>query len=200
VAIVASPSSRWQAAGGRTKRQVRERSSMHSHEFSIWVHDLDVSGRQFHFPVRAAWLRGAFEGTEVQPADHDGELDIRLSRSGRDVVVRGTLRAELVVPCARCLEPARVAVEDEVTALALESPRQTRIDPEQQEVLAETDTIAFDGETLVLDELVRDELLLGIPMIPLCSEACPGIRHEVGSRLLDGIDSSLQPLMKPTKA
>ena len=27
----------------------------------------------------------------------------------------------------------------------------------------------------MLDDLVRDELLLGIPMIPLCSEACPGM-------------------------
>jgi uncharacterized protein len=28
---------------------------------------------------------------------------------------------------------------------------------------------------VVLDGLVRDELVLGIPMIPLCSEDCPGI-------------------------
>jgi hypothetical protein len=34
----------------------------------------------------------------------------------------------------------------------------------------------------------------------LCSEACAGISHEVGSRLPGGIDSILQPLIKPTKA
>ncbi len=31
------------------------------------------------------------------------------------------------------------------------------------------------GRRSVLDDLVRDELVLEIPMIPLCSEACPGM-------------------------
>ncbi len=39
------------------------------------------------------------------------------------------------------------------------------------------DTIRYDGEHLVLDEIVRDALLLEIPMMPLCSEACPGIER-----------------------
>jgi uncharacterized protein len=58
------------------------------------------------------------------------------------------------------------------------------------------DVIPYDGDTLVLDDLVRDELLLGIPMIPLCSEACPGI----SPRLDDGaeaaaVDPRLRPLL-----
>ena len=48
--------------------------------------------------------------------------------------------------------------------------------------MADADVIPYDWETVVLDDLVRDELLLGIPMIPLCSEACPGIRPERQSR------------------
>jgi uncharacterized protein len=173
---------------------------MHNHEFAIWVHELDAAGKPFHFPVRAAWLRGALEGTNVTPAESDGDLDVRVSKSGRDVVVRGTLRAELIVPCARCLEPARVAVEDEVTALALEAPG-APVDGDDAEMAApEADTIAFDGDTVVLDDLVRDELLLGIPMIPLCSEACTGISHEPqGGPPADDLDPRLRPLMRLKK-
>ena len=40
---------------------------------------------------------------------------------------------------------------------------------------AEADTLPYDGETVVLDDLVRDEVLLGVPMIPLCSDDCPGM-------------------------
>jgi hypothetical protein len=39
---------------------------------------------------------------------------------------------------------------------------------------AEVDT--YDGETVVLDEFIREALLLELPNFPLCSEACPGIR------------------------
>jgi uncharacterized protein len=64
--------------------------------------------------------------------------------------------------------------------------------------------IAYDGETLVLDDLVRDELLLGIPMIPLCSEACPGIQPQLASEqpvaaAVDRIDPRLQPLLRLKK-
>ena len=46
---------------------------------------------------------------------------------------------------------------------------------DEDESPPDADMLAYDGENLVLDDLVRDELLLAVPMIPLCSEACPGI-------------------------
>ena len=64
------------------------------------------------------------------------------------------------------------------------------------------DTRARRGEGCCLDELVRDELLLGIPMIPLCSEACPGIRPErapssdAAGSPDDAIDPRLRPLLR----
>src|SRR5258708_11978966 len=92
-------------------------------EFSIPAHELDAAGRRFRFPIRAAWLRGALEGTDVTASRTDGELDVRVSRSGSDAVVRGTLAAELHVPCARCLEPTPVAIREEVSALAVPGRR-----------------------------------------------------------------------------
>lgn len=158
---------------------------MKEHEFSIPVRDLDAAGKPFRFTVRAAWLRGALEGTEVQPAGDDGAFDVRVSKSGTDVVVRGKLAAELVVPCARCLEPARVSVKEDLSALAVprskmrEEKRKgaspARDETAEEESPPDADMIAYDGDTLVLDDLVRDELLLAVPMIPLCSESCPGI-------------------------
>jgi uncharacterized protein len=154
------------------------------HEFSIPVRDLDAAGKQFQFALPAAWMRGALEDTDVRPAGPDGSLDGRVSKSGTDVVLHGKLAAELVVPCARCLEPARVSVKQDLSALAVlrSKMRQARgkrgskgKDEEDEESPPDADMIAYDGETLVLDDLVRDELLLAVPMIPLCSEACPGI-------------------------
>jgi uncharacterized protein len=161
------------------------------HELTISVRDLDAAGKGFQFALRPAWMRGALEGTEVQPAGGDGALDVRVSKSGTDVVLRGKLSADLIVPCARCLEPARVAVKEDLSALAVPrskmrqeargphpargEARPAREETDEEESPPDADMIAYDGETLVLDDLVRDELLLAVPMIPLCSEACPGI-------------------------
>lgn len=172
------------------------------HEFGVPIHDLDAGGREFRFPVRAAWLRGALEGTGVTPGDRDGEVAVRLSKSGNDVVVRGKLRAELRVPCARCLEPASVLVDEELSALAVVGETSSEDEEEEQELTEqEADMIPYDGETVVLDDFVRDALLLGIPMIPLCSEACPGISPQPirDSDADAGIDPRLRPLLKLKK-
>jgi uncharacterized protein len=172
-------------------------------EFSIPARDLDAGGKALQFVVRAAWIRGVLEGTDVGAAGPDGQLDVRASKSGTDVVVRGTLSAELTVPCARCLEPARIAVNEPISALVV--PRaevRESAGPEDDDEMApdQADMIPYDGETVVLDELVRDELLLGIPMIPLCSEGCPGIRppgsQEPAEARSPAIDPRLQPLMR----
>lgn len=173
-----------------------------THEFSFPVHDLDVSGKRFRLPVRSTWLRGVLEGTEIGASERDGELDLRLSRSGPDVVVRGTLAAELLVQCSRCLERVVVPVREELSALAVPAaearhPQKGDGDDEEVELPAEdAGMIAYEGDAVVLDDLVRDELLLGIPMIPLCSEGCPGIRPEHSEEdAVASIDPRLRPLL-----
>lgn len=188
-----------------------------AHEFAIPVSDLDAGGRPFAAPVRQEWIRSVLEGTHVSPAAStpDGALDLRVSKSGTDVVVRGSLRAELTVPCARCLEPARVPVSVDLSALAVPASSMKEahgaapskgakddddtdrdLPPDQDEV------IPYDGDTVVLDDLVRDELLLGIPMIPLCSDDCPGMSPVPGVQpeaAEEAIDPRLRPLLRLKK-
>jgi uncharacterized protein len=178
---------------------------MASHEFFVPARDLDAAGKQFRFEVRTPWIRGVVEGTDVETADRDGELEVRVSKSGTDVVVRGTITAELVVPCARCLGPARVVVHESLSALfvpgaAASTSRHDDAREEDDVPADEADVVPYDGETVVMDDLVRDEILLGIPMIPLCSEACAGIRPETPEGAADGgIDPRLRPLLALTR-
>jgi len=177
------------------------------HEFTIALHDLDAAGRAYTFPVRAAWVRATLEDRDIAPGNGDGALSIRASKSGNDVVVHGRLKAELVTPCARCLEPAHVTIDEPVSALMVPaSSLKTPKEDEYEFTADEADVLPFDGETVVLDDLVRDELVLGVPMIPLCSEDCPGMSlpPEVSGGPLSGdaakndedaIDPRLRPLL-----
>jgi uncharacterized protein len=184
------------------------------HEFSIPVADLDAAGKQYRFPIRAAWVRGVLEDTEATTAGTEGVLDVRVSKSGNDVVVHGSMRAEITLPCARCLEPVTLTIAEPLSALMVpastiraeigaKAPKRGKSDKSDKsdksekagDKLAKTDrkkhdddedddielsgddpdVLAYDGDTVVLDELIRDELVLEMPMIPLCSEDCPGI-------------------------
>lgn len=152
---------------------------MAAHEFPIPITDLDAAGKQYRFPIRPEWVRGALEDTEATTAGTEGELDVRVSKSGNDVVVHGTLKAALSVPCARCLEPVTVQISQPVSALMVPASaiREEGMGDDEEVELSgnDPDVLPYHGETVVLDDLVRDELVLETPMIPLCSEDCPGI-------------------------
>lgn len=181
---------------------------MSAHEFTISVSDLDAGGKDHNFPVRAAWIRGAFEGQEATTSGNEGKLALRASKSGNDVVVHGTLDAELSLPCARCLERFALPVHADVSVLfvprnKLQAPKGAASEDGHDLTDEEADTLPYDGETVVLDDLVRDELVLELPMIPLCREACPGMSPgpETGqvaaNRSEDkGIDPRLAPLLQ----
>lgn len=175
---------------------------MPGRELKISVGDLDAGGKQLTFPLRAAWIRGVLEDHEATAKGPDGSLDVRASRSGNDVVVHGSLRAELVVPCARCLAPVPLEIDQTLSLLfvpgkvtpppvaggssggagsASKDRRDSKgskkkADLEDYELSAQdADTLPYDGELIVLDDVVRDELILETPIFPLCSEDCPGM-------------------------
>lgn len=180
---------------------------MSGSELVIAVHDLDAGGKHVVFALRPAFLRGLLEGHDATPTGAEGLLDVRVSKTGSDVVVHGRLRAELEAPCARCLEPARVLVDKNIAALAVKGPvaaPKTKgngaegAEIEYELAADEADIVTFDGETLVLDDLVRDELILETPMIPLCSESCPGIRPTLPEEGAEASRSSaLDPRLAP---
>ena len=120
-----------------------------------------------------AWLRSAFEESDATPIG-DSEIDVRLSKSGADVVVHGRARAEAEVPCARCLDPVRIALAPEIGVMMVPASK-IKNAREHEMAPSEADVLPYEGDNIVLDDLLRDDLLLEIPMIPLCSEACPGI-------------------------
>lgn len=172
---------------------------MSAHEYTIPVSELDAGGKAYRFSVRAGWVRGALEGHEATSSGEDGALAVRASKSGHDVVVHGTLDAELMVPCARCLEPARLPIHSDISVLYVPASRFAGGGGAGERELSEDEasTLPFEGETVVLDDLVRDELVLEVPMIPLCSEACPGISPAPDQESGDKpIDPRLAPLLE----
>jgi uncharacterized protein len=174
------------------------------HEFTINTMDLDAGGKDYRFAIRAPWIRGVLEDHEAKATDRDGELEVRASKSGSDIVVHGTLDASLNVPCARCLEPVDIEVHADLAVIYVPGSKvkdaEAKGEVEYTLEDAEADTLPYDGETVVLDDLVRDELLLGVPMIPLCSEDCPGMSPAPGSDAQASEKKDIDPRLAPLMA
>jgi uncharacterized protein len=170
---------------------------MSEHELTIRVADLEYGSKEYDFVVRAPWIRGALEDHDATTNGDDGRLTVRASKSGPDVIVSGDLVATLSTTCGRCLGPAEFTVESKIQALfvpkaKLVPAKKGKKDEEYELTADEADMLAFDGDTVILDDLVRDELVLETPMIPLCSEDCAGIAPPPGSN--PSVDAEEKPL------
>ena len=172
--------------------------------FVLPLYGLDAAGKRFTAELTVAWLLGALEGCGVDPAGEPGEVDVRYSKAATDVIVKGTVRAKLQSPCARCLEPARFEANAELSLLLVPdtSPRaklaKGHKGPPDGEITAEEAALdTYSGDDLALDPFVREALLLEVPPFPLCSDDCEGIRPPPDSKDPGpSIDPRLAPLLE----
>ena len=95
----------------------------------------------------------------------------------RTLVLSGEAEFTLMIPCDRCLEPVEVPFQ-----LSIERTLDMNLTDEER--IANLDEQPYlQGYNLDVDQLVRDELLLNLPMKVLCDEDCKGICNRCGANL-----------------
>ena len=108
----------------------------------------------------------------------DGDIsavhgEVRLTRTNRSVLVKGTLNTSVEVACARCLGlfgcPLVLNIEDEYFLVADVSSGGPLAPPDEPASFT-----IDERQILDLTEAVRQYTLTAIPMKPLCREDCAG--------------------------
>jgi uncharacterized protein len=100
-------------------------------------------------------------------------------------VLDGVMRAAATLRCARCLEPFPFAVEETLALRLLPADAAPR-DDEKQLGADELEVRFFSLPELELEEVAAEQLLLAVPMKPLCSDACLGLCPRCGANLNAG--------------
>lgn len=122
-------------------------------------------------------------GTEVigVPEGSDVELDLRLEAVMEGVLVSGTISAEAVGECIRCLDETVLDVQVRVGELF--SYPENRVAEDQDE-----DRQELEDEMINLEPALRDAVVSDLPFQPVCRDDCPGLCSECGARLADDPD------------
>ena len=112
----------------------------------------------------------------VEPAAVKGT--VRLART--EVFVNGQITTRAAVECDRCLKQVELPVEtafelEYVTGQAYESTAAAELTEDELSISV------FDGETIDVDEIVKEQILLAVPTRMLCRPDCKGICPECGS-------------------
>jgi uncharacterized protein len=126
--------------------------------------DVDVTGHLGEARTELATL-----------VDHPIEARLRLESVVEGILVTGSVEGDAVLTCARCLKEIRSRASVEVTELFARPGTDV-----------EEEAYPIEGVEIDLSPMLRDALVLSLPLNPVCETACAGICPQCGKDLSDG--------------
>lgn len=121
------------------------------------------------------------------PLKSEGRADLVAEHHGKhkiveDIRLQGGLSTSLELPCARCLDPVIQEVERKFDLLY----RPLGVDAGEKEAAAtgtEAEISYYQGDGLLLEDALREQVLLSVPLRVLCREDCKGLCPTCGKNL-----------------
>ncbi|HWO19195.1 MAG TPA: DUF177 domain-containing protein [Kofleriaceae bacterium] len=163
--------------------------------YGVLVRDLPTH-RRFEVPAErlAEWVKGmpmrdALGAPEGDPQAGHGAADLDLYADGAHVFAAGTFRGEVTVACSRCVEPVKIPIDEKLRVTFM--PRHELPEDAEEEAAGEgeegaevaeedLDLFPYDGESIDLEPLFREQFVLAVPFAPLCREDCKGLCPQCG--------------------
>ena len=93
----------------------------------------------------------------------------------------GSLKSALELMCSRCLDPLPWAVDS--TFDLRYHPRSAGAEGEAEVQEDDLTDAFYENDTIDLEQLIHEQLMLSVPMKPLCSGACRGLCAVCGTNL-----------------
>lgn len=153
----------------------------------IKIKDLELRKLEFNETFLPGVIDFGEDLAQTAPLLTSGRAElIRENRGAREVVedirLVGNFSTEIENPCARCLESVHNAVSEKFDLLY----RPLGVDARGDEVAisqAETEIGYYQGEGLLLEDVLKEQILLALPVKQVCRANCKGLCPQCGKNL-----------------
>lgn len=115
------------------------------------------------------------------------DLELRLEAVMDGVLATGQASAQVVGECVRCLDRLDDRGVFDFQELYVHEP----VDQDDD------DELALEDDLLDLEPVLRDAVVLALPLNPVCDPDCPGLCIDCGARLADDPDHTHGPAIDP---
>jgi uncharacterized protein len=160
------------------------------------LHPIDFAEE---FPPNAIDL-GA-DVRQITPIASSGRAELVEEHHGKhkiikDIRLRGRLATSLELGCARCLEPVQQEIAREFELLY--RPRGSDAGRDELSVTdAEAEIGYYQGDGVLLEDVLREQVLLAVPLKVICREDCRGLCPHCGKNLNQERCSCAVPVEDP---
>ena len=153
----------------------------------IRVADLQLHKREFKEDFEPGAIEFGFELRQKGPLHAEGRAELIVEHRGHkhnveDIRIVGNLDATMEVNCARCLDLVTYPVNWPFDLLY----RPLGVDRRAEEVSiteADTEIGYYEGEGLLLEDVLREQVLLATPVKLVCRDDCKGLCPQCGTNL-----------------
>ena len=157
----------------------------------IRVRDLEAEALEFDREFKPGHIDLGAEMQQRSPLRAQGRAELIEERTHgvketiKDIRLTGSFSGQVEVQCARCLESVARAVQAEFDLLYRPLAAVER-DDEVSISEAETEVGFYKGEGLALEDVLREQVLLAVPVKAVCREDCRGLCPHCGQDLNRG--------------
>jgi len=138
----------------------------------ISLQQLEQRPVRFNVDVPAGEIE--YDGKISQAAELHAEGSAQLlNHSLGEIRVNGKLRVTVEATCDRCLEKATFPIDNSFDLVYMPAAQSSRGEDEIDEAAIEVGY--YEGNGLALNDVLREVVLLALPMQLVCQEACKGI-------------------------
>jgi len=113
-------------------------------------------------------------GEGAGPATLEADITITPAIGGA-FRITGSYRAQADLECSRCLKRFPFRISESALEIDLQPGASLKGQAEHELDRAELDVEFYHGDEIEPVELIREQLLLALPMVPLHSENCKGL-------------------------
>lgn len=150
----------------------------------ITLVDLEREPVAFDTSISPGVIDFGSEARQISPMAVEGQAELLREHRGpreiiEDIRTRAGWQGDFEVPCARCLEPVRHALSGDFDLLF--RPLGADAGPAERSLAApDTEIGYYQGEGLVLEDVLREQVLLSLPARTLCRQDCKGLCPHCG--------------------
>ena len=143
--------------------------------------NIPSEGKETNFILEPDWWKRDLDEDRIVGLEGPLSSWMKIYPAGKNIVVEGSLSTRVLLRCDRCLEPYSWDLSKDFRIYLSISPFRGNVDVELLENDLNLDFI--DGNFLEPDQVIREQLILNVPMKMLCTADCRGLCPLCGCNL-----------------
>jgi len=153
-----------------------------SNSLKINVVTIPDEGLSLVFSEDGKWFKECFpDGDYLDFSLRKIDVKCQISKTSSTIFIKGNLSVLLGICCSRCLEEVDFSASGDFAYTLVPAKPETREELELQ--AEELEVSYYQGEFIDVTPIICEQIILQIPIKPLCSEDCKGLCPHCGINL-----------------